>query len=129
MVTSIANIRYFYTVPDFIPEDKRVGECSICLESYGEAKKTNWFFWVTRSCLQVCGLTPKTLAVTKCEHVFHKACLKTWLKGSTTCPNCREALKESPSKSLNRYTHQIDDSTYSDYPSYRDSLLAFSMYI
>jgi hypothetical protein len=32
--------------------------------------------------------------VTKCYHIFHKACLKDWAKEKESCPNCREEVYE-----------------------------------
>ena len=47
------------------------GECSICLTS-----------------------TNKPRCTTKCGHVFHISCLKTWLNSNHTCPICRDQLIE-----------------------------------
>jgi hypothetical protein len=32
---------------------------------------------------------------TPCGHIFHKECLKNWLKDKDTCPNCREMIVTS----------------------------------
>lgn len=42
--------------------------CGICLESFG---------------------AEETMSSMACQHPFHFACLKTWLKSSNTCPHCR----------------------------------------
>ncbi|MEI8300328.1 MAG: RING finger domain-containing protein [Chlamydiota bacterium] len=107
MSNFINHIRYGYRVSDLVSEDKRVEECSICLETYGENIEPGCCSWMGRICLQISGIKKESLAVTKCEHVFHKACLKTWLQESTTCPLCREVLKEE-SKPLNIYFGPID---------------------
>lgn len=39
-------------------------------------------------CLTVL-LDDSTKVKTQCHHVFHNACLKTWLQTNTTCPLCR----------------------------------------
>ena len=46
-------------------------ECAICLEE----------------------IKDKKLIVLKCNHIFHKKCINTWLKKNETCP-CRTYLKE-----------------------------------
>ena len=48
--------------------------CAICLE------ETN---------------TPTRITVEKCHHIFHRTCLSTWEKVSSTCPNCRGPLVNS----------------------------------
>lgn len=50
-------------------------ECSICFENIGEDDR------------QVC--------VTRCGHLFHNDCVKTWMKQSKTssCPQCRHSLR------------------------------------
>lgn len=46
--------------------------CSICLCSFAE--------------------NPLVVKTRKCNHVFHKNCLNTWLEKTNTCPNCRTNL-------------------------------------
>lgn len=41
--------------------------CSICLEKLKEDK----------------------CVILSCEHIYHKVCIKKWLKKNETCPNCR----------------------------------------
>jgi len=46
-------------------------ECSICIEGY----------------------TPNNNPVkTKCNHYYHRSCLKTWIKEHNTCPLCRTRI-------------------------------------
>lgn len=33
---------------------------------------------------------------TPCGHVFHRACMTSWLERATTCPSCRTTIAESP---------------------------------
>ena len=33
---------------------------------------------------------------TTCGHVFHQACMTTWLERATTCPSCRTTVTEAP---------------------------------
>ena len=41
--------------------------CSICLEN----------------------LKDKKCVILNCEHIYHKVCIKMWLKNNDNCPNCR----------------------------------------
>ena len=41
--------------------------CSICLEKLKDNK----------------------CVILSCEHIYHKVCIKKWLKKNNTCPNCR----------------------------------------
>ena len=41
--------------------------CSICLEN----------------------LKDKKCVILSCEHIYHKVCIKMWLKNNDNCPNCR----------------------------------------
>ena len=36
------------------------------------------------------------VSTTVCGHVFHAACLDTWLERATTCPSCRGRLAAAP---------------------------------
>lgn len=33
--------------------------------------------------------------IKKCNHCFHQTCLDNWLKNHTTCPNCRQDIREN----------------------------------
>ena len=33
---------------------------------------------------------------TPCGHVFHQACMTSWLERATTCPSCRTTVTEAP---------------------------------
>ena len=46
-------------------------ECSICLEKYVQNDK---------------------IMSLECNHSFHDACIKLWLKNNNTCPQCRENI-------------------------------------
>ena len=46
-------------------------ECSICLEKYIKNDK---------------------IMSLECNHSFHDACIKLWLKNNNTCPQCRENI-------------------------------------
>ena len=35
---------------------------------------------------------PKEIESTECQHHFHKDCLKTWKRMSSTCPVCRKVM-------------------------------------
>ena len=52
--------------------DGKPGKCSICLEYIN--KKT------------------KASCITNCDHIFHIACIKVWLKNNQNCPMCREKI-------------------------------------
>ena len=56
-----------------IPYNETINQktCSICLEEY---KKNDQVF------------------VSKCNHIFHKNCITSWLNNNRTCPLCREIL-------------------------------------
>lgn len=47
------------------------------------------------SCLEECSIclcdieNKKETSVTKCNHIFHKGCIKEWCKENNTCPICR----------------------------------------
>lgn len=43
-------------------------------------------------CLGDCDPVVCQLTTTRCEHVFHKACLDKWLNKSESCPVCRETV-------------------------------------
>ena len=56
-------------MPDHSPD------CSICLNALDSER-------------------PLELTETRCGHVYHASCLKTWLRVQTTCPCCRTTLRE-----------------------------------
>ena len=45
--------------------------CSICLEDFKKQDKYIEF---------------------KCEHIYHKECIKEWFKKQNNCPNCRKII-------------------------------------
>ena len=55
-------------------ESRKETECAICLEQFKGIDIIKSFY--------------------KCEHIFHKACLKKWLKRSNLCPLCKHDLTE-----------------------------------
>ena len=55
-------------------DSRKETECAICLEEFKGIDMIKAF--------------------TKCEHIFHKKCLKNWLKRSNVCPLCKHDLTE-----------------------------------
>ena len=55
-------------------ESRKETECAICLETFKGIDIIKAFY--------------------KCEHIFHKDCLKNWLKRSNVCPLCKHDLTE-----------------------------------
>ena len=55
-------------------ESRKETECAICLEEFKGIDIIKAFY--------------------KCEHIFHKNCLKNWLKRSNVCPLCKHDLTE-----------------------------------
>ena len=49
-------------------------ECAICLEEFQRNDIIKEFY--------------------KCKHIFHKDCLKNWLKRANLCPLCKHDLTE-----------------------------------
>ena len=49
---------------------KQIEECSICLEKIESTKKS-----------------------LKCKHHFHEKCIDKWIKNNSSCPLCREKIK------------------------------------
>ena len=59
-------------------ESRKETECAICLEQFKGIDIIKAFC--------------------KCEHIFHKDCLKKWLKRSNLCPLCKHDLTEDINK-------------------------------
>jgi len=55
-------------------DSRRETECAICLEEFKRNDIIKEFY--------------------KCKHIFHKDCLKNWLKRSNVCPLCKHDLTE-----------------------------------
>ena len=55
-------------------ESRKETSCAICLEDFKGIDIIKAFY--------------------KCEHIFHKNCLKNWLKRSNVCPLCKHDLTE-----------------------------------
>ena len=59
-------------------DSRRETECAICLEEFKRNDIIKEFY--------------------KCKHIFHKDCLKNWLKRSNVCPLCKHDLTEDINK-------------------------------
>ena len=59
-------------------DSRRETECAICLEEFKRNDIIKEFY--------------------KCKHIFHKECLKNWLKRSNICPLCKHDLTEDIKK-------------------------------
>ena len=59
-------------------DSRRETECAICLEEFKRNDIIKEFY--------------------NCKHIFHKDCLKDWLKRSNTCPLCKHDLTEDINK-------------------------------
>lgn len=60
-------------------------DCAICLEATSITKEKNFF----RN-------RGSNDAILKCQHVFHRKCIKKWISdgdNGTTCPCCRQPIK------------------------------------
>ena len=55
-------------------DSRRETSCAICIEDFKGTDIIKAFY--------------------KCEHIFHKNCLKSWLKRSNLCPLCKHDLTE-----------------------------------
>ena len=53
-------------------------------------------------------ITSRNFIKTKCEHIFHRECLETWLDKSSTCPCCRNNvhIRNIP-KQMFRFAKQL----------------------
>ena len=59
-------------------DSRKETECAICLEEFKRNDIIKEFY--------------------NCKHIFHKDCLKDWLKRSNTCPLCKHDLTEDINK-------------------------------
>ena len=59
-------------------DSRKETECAICLEEFQRNDIIKEFY--------------------KCKHIFHKECLKNWLKRSNECPLCKYDLTEDINK-------------------------------
>ena len=59
-------------------ESRKETDCAICLEEFKGIDIIKAFY--------------------KCEHIFHKNCLKNWLKRSNVCPLCKHDLTDDINK-------------------------------
>ena len=55
-------------------ESRKETECAICLEEFKGTDMIKAFY--------------------KCEHIFHKNCLRDWLKKQVVCPLCKHDLED-----------------------------------
>ncbi len=55
-------------LPIYKTHDDLLDHCSICHENYNS----------------------ELVRVLDCGHIFHKKCIKKWIKNNPSCPNCRE---------------------------------------
>ncbi|KAI4292351.1 hypothetical protein PAPHI01_1625 [Pancytospora philotis] len=66
-------------------EDMQLADCSVCLDGYASAQE---------------------LRRLRCNHVFHKACIDSWLLQNPKCPICRDAVASAPTfPHYNEYIH------------------------
>lgn len=67
-----ASMRYFENALKALEEDKdkQDHECSVCLDN----------------------IAPEQLAITRCGHVFHEACIHELIPVQKACPHCRQPL-------------------------------------
>ena len=59
-------------------DSRKETECAICLEEFKRNDIIKEFY--------------------RCKHIFHKECLKSWLKRSNVCPLCKHDLTEDINK-------------------------------
>lgn len=61
-------------------------DCPICFEILSTP--------LPKSTTSPKGSSKTVLQITKCGHIFHRRCLRTWTKQAPTCPMCRAVLFE-----------------------------------
>lgn len=73
---------------ELIHEENKIKECFICMENF---------------------LENEVITKIKCNHIFHKECIKPWLcKQSTKCPICRVEVDKGTPIFNNSFTHNND---------------------
>ena len=68
-------------------EMKDKDTCNICLENFEENE---------------------SLFKTACNHLFHKDCLCTWTKIRSTCPVCRETIRDLTSEEIDSMSEELN---------------------
>ena len=96
----------YYKSAEEIPENKKNGECVICLENLDnldvnnrdeddEVFKTNGNY-IEKLAFMIQKWNKKKnnkpYMKTPCAHIFHTKCLETWLEIKNECPYCRQKI-------------------------------------
>ena len=96
----------YYKSAEEIPENKKSGECVICLENLDnleinnrdeddEVFKTNGNY-IEKLAIMIQKWNKKKhnkpYMQTPCAHIFHTKCLETWLEIKNECPYCRQKI-------------------------------------
>ena len=96
----------YYKAAEEIPENKKSGECVICLENLDnleinnreeddEVFKTNGNY-IEKLAIMIQKWNKKKhnkpYMQTPCAHIFHTRCLETWLEIKNECPYCRQKI-------------------------------------
>ena len=96
----------YYKSAEEIPENKKNGECVICLENLDnldvnnrdeddEVFKTNGNY-IEKLAFMIQKWNKKKnnkpYMKTPCAHIFHTKCLETWLEIKNECPSCRQKI-------------------------------------
>ena len=75
----IDNMEVVKFEPHLFDDSTHPSECCICMGDFNDEE---------------------IILKTKCSHVFHKDCLKSWLVSIERCPICREYLNEPSQSSI-----------------------------
>ena len=85
------------------PTSPKKNDCPICMETIDSATA----YWTT------------------CKHAFHKECIESWMKRSSTCPLCRTRIMSAPSPVQQpagpSYDYEESDTSDSDTSDSSDS--------